>query len=619
MKKIFIFIFLLIITQSTFSQAVNDLFKNSTDSIFKKHLNAREYLTGGVISIVNADSIIFSEGYGLANRENKIPFSPNNTTVQIASVTKLITTTALLQLVESGEIDLDKPIDYYLKDLSYKNPFKNKVLVNHLLTHIAGFDDRSNFMESKTMNDIPTLKEYAESYIPSVIWEPGKYFNYSNYSFLLGAYLVATVSGITYEQYVKNNLLIPLEMNNSGFGYEPRVLNNLMERYRLRENQENEIYTQKADTKYTNLLGVTGFKTTALDMANFMMMYLNNGVFKGNRILKKETIDEAFKTHFTYDDSMHYQQGLGWRILIKNGIKVMYHYGDDTGVESSLVLFPDKKIGLFTAFNNPVGYNVKTEVQEAIFNKLYGLKEKPKVKYVPIESIDKITGDYFYMNDSHTTFEKIGFLLGDRKISIESQGDSILEIGNRSYYNSGNPLIFNQVEGDSQIKFITDENGNISNYSYGTSTYRKIKGWEDPSIHQKILLVSIIVFVLIFLTSLIRFIISKFKKKPQINKSSALKFINLNGLLIILFFVGIGIATKSISLDFGVPLGLKAVFIFPVLAVVLVPFSIYYLFKELQKPNIPVWLKGLMVIDIIAITLCLMILNNYNIIGFNFI
>jgi hypothetical protein len=408
-------------------------------------------------------------------------------------------------------------------------------------------------------------------------------------------------------------------MNNSGFGYESRLMKNLMERYRLRENQKNEIYTQKADTKYTNLIGVTGFKTTVPDMSNFMMMYLNDGVFKGHRVLKKETIDLAFNTHFTYDAAMYYQQGLGWRILIKNGIKVMYHYGDDTGVESSLVLFPDKKIGLFTAFNNPVGYDVKTEIQEAIFNKLYGKKEKTKVKYGPVGAIDKIAGNYFYMNDSHTTFEKIGFLLGDRKISVKSKGDSILKVGDKSYYNSGNLLIFNQVEGDSQIKFITDENGNISNYSYGTSTFRKIKDWEDPSVHKKILLISIIVFVVILITSIIRFIISKFKKKSHIYKTSALKFLNLNGLLIILFFIFIGIATNSISLDYGVPLVLKAVLTLPVLAVVLFPFSIYYSFKELQKYNISVWLKGLMIIDIIAIALCLLVLNNYNIIGFNFI
>ncbi len=618
-------IFILIIAfslqfQNLFSQTSLERIDHISDSIFETHLTAREYLTGGVISIVSRDSIIYLKGYGKANREKNKQFNPSTTVVQIASVTKLITTTALLQLLEENKIDLDKPVKYYLPNLKYKNPYDKKVLVRDLLTHTGGFDDRSGFMESKTLEEVPSLKTFAENYIPSVIWEPGKYFNYSNYSFVIVAYLVETLSEVPFQTYVDQNILRPLEMSHSGFVNEPELMENLMIRYRLRENQDNEIYTQKADPRYTNLMGVTGFKTTADDMTHFMMMYLNDGIYKGKQILKKETIDNAFRTHFTYDDNISRQQGLGWRIEIKGGKKMLYHYGDDTGVESSLVLFPESKIGLFTAFNNPVGFDVKTEIQDIIYKELYGtVIENPEELNGVKTPLKKIAGSYFYMNDSHTTFEKIGFLLGDRKINVKADGDTLI-LDKLKFKETSKPLLFHQIEGPAEVKFIEDENGEINHYSYGTSTFRRIGKWEDPSLHLKILIGCFTVFIIFLITALLRFIGSKFYKKKGFTTNKTVRIVAINTLCIILFLIGFFIATSTISnLSYGVDFTIKSLFILPIIAVVLLPISGYFYFKEIKKQALKVWLKLLLFVDLIAIFACLLIFNIYNLIGFHFI
>lgn len=621
-KKLTLLFFISFLFQDSFSQIGSAEIQNISDAIFEKHLTAREYLTGGVISVVNRDSTLFKKGYGQANREKNILFDPFKTTVQIASVTKLITTTALLKLIEEGKIDLEKPIDDYLPDLSYNNPYDKKVLVKHLLTHTGGFDDRSNFMESKSKDGIPSLKTYAENYIPSVVWETGKFFNYSNYSFVLAAYLVEKISNTAFETYVQKNILKPLEMHHSGFGYEPKLMDDLMERYRLRENQENEIYSQKADTKYTNLLGVTGFKTTAEDMTHFMMMFLNKGSFKNNQILKPETIENAFKTHFTYDNAMGRQQGLGWRIKIENGHKLLYHYGDDTGVESGLVLFPEHDLGLFTAFNNPVGFDVKTEIQEAIFTELYGSSSQDDAAPGSNKNaLDKIGGTYFYMNDSHTTFEKIAFLFGDRKIIVDTQGDSIVVIDGIKYKNTATPFLFQEIEGDqSQVKFIRDDSGNINHYSYGTSTFRKIGRWEDPSLHIKILVVCFAIFIAFLIVALIRAIRIKFVKRAPFSINRAVRVVVINTICVTLFVLGIMITISTISsLSYGMPFVFKALFILPILSIILLPVSFYFVLGELRHLLVARWLRALLIADVLALACGLVIFNVYNLIGFNFV
>lgn len=622
-KHIYLSIFLLfgvLTSQVSYSQIEPNEIRKISDSIFNYHLNAREYLTGGVISVVNKDSVLFTKGYGLANREKKIEFNPYQTNVTIASVTKLITATAVLQLYERGKLDLSKPVKEYLPNLGYDNPYENKVLVQHLITHTSGLDDRSNFMEVLSREELPSLKEYAENNISDVVWPPGKYFNYSNYAYVLAAYLVETVSGMPFESYVEKNILLPLQMNESGFGYDAKLTDNLMERYRLRENNQNEIYTQKADTVFSTLIGVTGFKTTADDMSRFMMMYLNDGIYNGEQILKKKTINEAFSTHFSYSDKINRKQGLGWRIDTRNNIKMLYHYGDDTGVESALVLFPEKSIGVFTAFNNPVGYDVKVAVQNTILKLLYPKQKKQNITYKEQTPLEDIAGDFFYMNDSHTTFERIAYLLGDKKITVEANDDSTISIGQLKFKETDTPLLFHQTDGIGQVVFIKDSKGNISHYSYGTSTFRRITAWENPSLHLKILAGCSILLVVFLITVLIRWIISRFKKENNIQSSKAIKFLTINILIIVAFVIGLVIVINSLSsLSYQLPFQLKALFILPVLALLCLPITCFYVYQDFKTKKLPIWLRGFSAINVLAIVCCAVILSHYNFIGFNFV
>ncbi|WP_235299523.1 serine hydrolase domain-containing protein [Portibacter marinus] len=514
MRYILAFFYLILFANNAKAQVVEERIISAIDSIVKEYLSAREYLTGGVICIVSKDSTYLQKGYGLADLESQVKFSADSTELEIASVSKLITTTALLSLVELGKLELDKPVEFYIGENLIRNKYGEDLLVRHLLTHTSGIDDRSGYMESKSIEAIPELAEYIEKYFPQVIWTPGRFFNYSNYAFVLTAFLIEEVSGQDFSQYIKENLLVPLKMEYSGFSENINTLPE-MRRYRLRENDQNEIYSQVADESYSNLMGAAGFKTTGADMVNFLKLYLNNGKFNGINLLSQETIANAFSTHFTYHPGLTYQQGLGWRIKMIDNQKILYHYGDDTGIESSIIIFPESRLGIFMCFNNPMGYDVKVEIENEIFHILNEESTPSSPNKISLKIPNDVAGDYLYMNDSHTTFERLGFLLGNRKISVRVEADSMLYLNERIFIPAQDPLILKEKNKDTELIFLRNDQEKIGYFSFGRSTYRKIKAWEDPNIHRHLFLTYFILAIIFMLFSLTRFLLLKLRREKN--------------------------------------------------------------------------------------------------------
>lgn len=604
--------------QLTTAQQPQNKLTYSLDSVMAFYLAQEDYLSGGVVSVVLGDSVFYQKAFGMADMENNLAFDAQHTTLEIASVTKLITTTALLQLVEKGKVSLNSPVNQYFKNPPIQNPFEKPVLVKHLLTHTAGFDDRQTLMESPDPASIIPLAEYNQKYLPQIVWEPGRFFNYSNYSFNLMAYLVEEVSGLPFEEYVRVHILEPLEMTNSGVGYQRQFEKNLMRRCKLKRNDKEEVFSKLFPPHYTNLPGATAFKTTGSDMTNFILMYLNEGRFKGRQILKKETVELAFQTHFTYHPRMPYQQGLGWRIKLKNNISLLYHYGDDDGVEASLVLIPEKKIGLFTTFNNQMGYDAKIALENALLKICCPPGDTLVPTYQHHTSPEKISGRYLYMNDGQSTFEKIAYLFGDKALEVKILEKDTVQVNQYKYLET-EPLLFDMIGNNGKLKFIKNDRGEVEYLSFGTSTYRRATNWSDPVLHRIILLCCFFVLlgsILIFLVQFLRRI-----RNPNIWRDNlwAYRIIGLNILTLLLFFVCLIIAVNTItSLNGPVPLLIKMAALFPMAALLLLPFSLYALWATWQNRHVHRITALWMSVCSIAIGLCLIVLNSYNFVGFHF-
>src|ERR1700719_51945 len=100
-----------------------------------------KHIAGAVVAVVVGDKLVFAKGYGYADVETRRKVDPEKTLFRIASISKLFTWTAVMQLVEEGKIDLDADVNKYLKDLQIPATFEKPVTLKNLLTHTPGFED----------------------------------------------------------------------------------------------------------------------------------------------------------------------------------------------------------------------------------------------------------------------------------------------------------------------------------------------------------------------------------------------------------------------------------------------------------------------------------------------
>jgi|TARA_Y100000588_G_C13904216_1_gene774235 CubicO group peptidase (beta-lactamase class C family) len=203
--KVKILLLFILIFSSTYSQSTNSLIKNYLDSI-----NASEF--SGAVLIAQNDRIIEKRAYGLSSIEydvkNKI-----DTKFNIASITKMFTAVAALQLYEQGKIALKTPIGEYLPE--YPNEtVRNNVTVHQLLTHTSGLN---NFYVS----DLDKIRhlEYEEisDFVPlfvndTLLSKPGTKYDYSGTGFVVLGLIIEKVSGENYYDYIRKHILEPSEM-----------------------------------------------------------------------------------------------------------------------------------------------------------------------------------------------------------------------------------------------------------------------------------------------------------------------------------------------------------------------------------------------------------------------
>ena len=582
----------------------------SIDSIFNIYMNKEEPIQGAVISIVSSDSILLSKGYGFSDINSKTEFDPLKTNVMVASVSKLITTTAILQLVEQGKIQLDQPVSELIGDLKVENPFEQPVLIKHILTHTAGFDDSTIGNEERNVNELKSISEHLKSKLPPVVWEPGKYFNYSNIGMVLLAHVIETVSGLSFDKYLSKNLYNPLGMNNSGFSYKDTSIKNMMTRYKWKEDENNNLYLDDTyGIKYTNQIGAAGFQTTAKDMNNFMQMYLNKGKLNETQILKSKTILNAFNPNFYHNELMNRKQGLGWKVRNSKGVTYNYHGGDDTAIESIVVLFPDSDIGYFFASNNNEANELKFKIRDLLIDKIKKEEFNEVNKtFASKTKLETLTGTYQYMNDGQKSIERLfSYLFGD-VYEVITDGNTLLIDGKR--YNEIDSMLFQRLDnGELMANFIIDDHGSF--FTTGYSTYRKLAEYENPSLHIKLLVASFV----IFLVSIILWVVKYYKSKKIVK---ARLYIGLSAISLILFLVLLATTTAGGTAKYGVPSVFYLCFTIPLIGIIFFALGLLKTSKFFLDKSITRFSKVHLGLVLISLITCLLIYNYYNVIGYNF-
>ena len=277
-------------------------FENETVAKLLNEANRKGEFSGVVLAVKD-DKIIFSSAVGEANREWKIP-NAVSTKFRICSVTKQFTAMLVMQLVEAGKINLDAKIADYLSD--FRQETASRISIRNLLLSASGLPqlpDEFYVSEDAKITDANfVISKYLQG---DLLFEAGEKFNYNNGDFIILGAIIEKVSGKSYEQNLREKILEPLKMKNTGLLNTEDVLPNLASGYTFKSGK----YLRESLFQIQNFGAAGAMYSTAEDLL------LWDKALMSNKLLSKKFTDEMFtpskKLGFVALGSWSYQSNLG--------------------------------------------------------------------------------------------------------------------------------------------------------------------------------------------------------------------------------------------------------------------------------------------------------------------
>src|SRR3954470_628952 len=173
-------------------------------------------IPGAVVVVVKDGKILTARGFGYANLDKRTPVDPERTLFRPGSVSKLVTWTAVMQLVEQHKLDLDRDVNTYL-DFRIP-PYDGKpITLRQIMTHTAGFEEAVKGLLIYDAKDHVSLETYLKRWTPTRIFAPGTTPAYSNWATSLAAYIVQRASGEDFDAYLDRHISAPLAMHTATF------------------------------------------------------------------------------------------------------------------------------------------------------------------------------------------------------------------------------------------------------------------------------------------------------------------------------------------------------------------------------------------------------------------
>jgi CubicO group peptidase (beta-lactamase class C family) len=303
-------------------------------------------ISGAVVVVVKDGAVLTERGFGYSDVEKRVPVDPAHTLFRPGSVSKLVTWTAVMQMVEQGKIDLDADINQYL-DFKVPGLDGKPITMRNLMQHTAGFEEQAKGIIAEEPSTLPPYDALLKVWVPERIFAPGTTPAYSNYGASLAAYIVQRVSGEGFDDYLDKHIFAPLDMKESSFRQPlPAALKPLMSKG----------YPQASeDARPYEIIGPApagSLASSGEDMAHFMIAHLQNGEYHGNRILKAETAEQMHNSPLTMLPPLNRME-LGFFETNINDREVIGHLGDTDYFHTSLHLFLKDNVGFYVSFSSP--------------------------------------------------------------------------------------------------------------------------------------------------------------------------------------------------------------------------------------------------------------------------
>lgn len=385
---------------------------------------ARGKIPGLAIALVRGTEMVWSKGYGYADLENRVAVTPG-TAFRVASVTKPVVATALMQWWERGRFELDDPVNGHLAPVRLRNPFEDRTRVSfrHLLTHTSGLPAQVDAVPTEP-SGLPTLEDFVAKRLETVR-PPGEEIVYANGGYAVLGYLVGRFAGKPYDVALREQVLEPLEMRSSAIGEAPEgaptasgyffsfidLEHHLIPRYHVDSRPESP---------------ACGLFSTVEDLARFLIAHLNGGTYKGNRLLAEEIVAQMHRLDVPAGPSGG-GMGLGFMVDRAYGRRRIFHGGDFAGCSAFIGAYPDERVGVAVLANVTGSAAARGAIPNAALRLLAGdyrpralsaLRREP-----PPDEWSRVTGRYLWVD------RDVSLAIEEGVLTLDAEGEkSFLEL-----------------------------------------------------------------------------------------------------------------------------------------------------------------------------------------------
>jgi len=286
----------------------------------------------GITALVyRNDQLIYKKAIGMANLELNTPMQIDHV-FWIASIGKQFTAVAILQLMEQGKLNLQDEITKFIPDYPTQG---NIITIEHLLTHTSGIHNFSGMKdpERKFAYDctptevIDFFKNLPMRFVPGTKWE------YSNSGYFLLGYIIEIITGKAYSEYLEENFFKPLEMTNSLFASNKKIIKNRVGAYSFGESG----FENSRPINTTHVYSAGAIQSTVEDF------YKWHQAIHSYKLVKKETLDKAF-TRYKLADGKETDYGYGWRLNYVYESPSIWHGGGIEGFGTAVIYLPKENV-----------------------------------------------------------------------------------------------------------------------------------------------------------------------------------------------------------------------------------------------------------------------------------
>lgn len=332
----------------------------------------KSHIPGLALAIVQEHKLIYARGFGVTSVEDGgIPVTPE-TLFRIGSITKPLTGTAIMRLVEAGKLDLDTPVKAYIDWFCLSDPeATTHVTLRMLLSHTSGLPTDGQHLGKR---DPEGLEAYVREQIPAyqLLAPPNTVMSYSNPGLNLVGYIAEVASGKHYAEFMQEAVFEPLQMHRTTFDTTKAMTYPLAQSHDLDKDGKLHVQHQFADNvaHYPSGFAIS----TVMDLANFAIMHMQQGIFQGQHMLTSASVREMHKPQvslYTPDDAAY---GLTFSVKKYKGLQQVWHDGGISTFGSRFALLPEKGTAVIMTFNRWLP--TVDVVTEHIFDTLLHLPEQ---------------------------------------------------------------------------------------------------------------------------------------------------------------------------------------------------------------------------------------------------